>query len=451
MEQQMNRQQILEYYSREEIINELIKNAKGREVAGAFIDGSYDQRPNILQFPADVTQMVKKGVTSFHFSVEHWRNPMQIIREKYQELRIGFDFIMDIDSKLGLDEARIAAEMICSLLKSYGVRNYGIKFSGRRGFHLCVPWNSFPKEIDYKPLAEMYPRIPRILAGFIRERISDSLMKELIKRKGAKQLIEILEEPPDKLDPFYFVEIEKDWGSRHMFRAPYSLNEKTWLVSLPIKESQLKDFSPETAKPEKVRTGENFFRSRENEAENLLIEALDWNAMQEKEVPKKEKKAINWEQRVPEEFFPPCIKLILAGLPDGRKRSVFTLTNFLRMMNWPWHEIENKVMEWNSKNKQELPRNIILGQLRWNQANQMNPANCDSDMFYKGIGICKPDETCRSGTDKITITNPINYPFRRMKTKKIFRGFSCNICNEEFKTMRSLRAHKTRVHEYKAE
>jgi len=446
----MNRQQILEYYSRGEIIDEMIRNAKEREIAGAFIDGSYDQRPNILQFPTDVVQMVKKGVTSFHFSVEHWKNPMQLIREKYQELRIGFDFIMDIDSKLGLDDARIAAEMICGLLKKYGIKNYGIKFSGRRGFHLCIPWESFPKEIDYKQLAEIYPRIPRILAGFVRNKISESLMKELIKRKGAKQLIEILEEPPEKLNPFYFVEVEKDWGNRHMFRAPYSLNEKTWLVSLPIKENQLKDFSPEIAKPEKVKIGEDFFKGEENEAENILIEALDWNAMQEKEITKKPKRMINWEMKVPEEFFPPCMKLILSGLSDGRKRSIFTLTNFLRMMNWQWPEIEERVMEWNKKNKQELQRNIVLGQLRWNQANQMNPANCDSDLFYKGIGICKPDEICKKGTNNIAIKNPINYPFRKMKVKRRFRGFSCGICNKEFKSIKSLNAHK-RVHEYKPE
>jgi len=447
----MNRQQILEYYSRKEIINEILNNAKNREIAGAFIDGSYDQRPNIIQFPNDVVQMAKKGVTSFHFSVEYWKNPMQLKREKYEDLRTGFDFIIDIDSKLGLDEARLAAVMICDLLKKYRIKNYGIKFSGRRGFHICLPWESFPKEIDYKSLAKMYPRVPRILAGFIRERISEKLMKELIKRKGAKHLIDILEEPPDKLDPFYFVEVEKDWGNRHMFRAPYSLNEKTWLVSLPIKESQLKNFSPEIAKPEKVRIGEAFFKAEANEAESLLIEALDWNAMQEKEAPKKEKKMINWEGKIPEEFFPPCMKLILAGLSDGKKRSIFTLANFLRMMNWQWQEIEEKVMEWNKKNKQELPRNIVLGQLRWNQTNQLNPANCDADLFYRGIGICKPDKICKRGTDKINIKNPINYPFRKMRTRKLFRGFSCGICGKEFKTMRSLQAHKKRMHEYKSE
>jgi hypothetical protein len=440
----MNRRQILEYYSRDDILNSIIKNTKEREVAGAFADGSYDQRPNIIQFPNDIVQMVRKGVTSFHYSVEHWSNPMQLTRERYEELRTGFDFVIDIDSKLGIEEAGIAAEMICSLLRKYGINNYGIKFSGRRGFHICLPWEAFPKEIDYKPLAGLYPKAPRIMAGFIREKISDSLMKELIKRKGAKQLIEILEEPPESLDPFYFVEVEKDWGSRHMFRAPYSLNEKTWLVSLPIKESQLKNFSTELARPEKIKTDTEFFVSNAGEAENLLLEALDWNAMQEKE-PTKKKKTINWEKRISEEFFPPCMKLILAGLSDGRKRSIFTITNFLRMMNWSWPEIEEKVMECNKKNAQELPRNIVIGQLRWNQSNQMNPANCDADLFYKSIGICRPDEICKRGSNKITIKNPINYPFRRMK-KRVYRGFSCGICNKEFKTMRSLHAHKARTH-----
>ena len=208
----LNRHQLAEYYSNDFIITQLLKNAKGREVAGAFWDGRYDQRPNILQYPNDIVQMVRKGITSFHFSVEHWSNPMAIANENYEKLRTGWDMLIDIDSKLGLDESKLAAEMISQLLKKYGIRP-GIKFSGRRGFHICIPGSLFPKELDYKPLAKMYPEVPRILASFIRRKIGHRLLKELVRMKGAKQLIEILGETPSKLNPFYFVEIEKGWGN----------------------------------------------------------------------------------------------------------------------------------------------------------------------------------------------------------------------------------------------
>lgn len=439
----MNKNQVFEYYSRPDILEQFTKNAKNREIVGAYFDGSYDQRPNIIQFPSDVTQMVKKGITSIHFSVEHWQHPMQLTKENYKDLRIGWDFIIDIDSKITLEEAKIAAQLITNMLEKYGIKKYGLKFSGRRGFHICLPWQSFPKEVDYKPLSGMYPDIPRILASFIRKNIAEDLMKEMIKKKGAKKLIEVLEESPDQMDPFYFVEVEKDWGPRHMFRAPYSLNEKTWLVSLPIKD--IKNFSPDTAKPDKIKTGNEFFVYEENQAENLIIDAIDWHASQKKEVRTKPKRIINWEHKIPEEQFPPCMKLVLNGLADGRKRSIFTLISFLKMMNWPWHEIEQRVLDWNENNTQPLPRNIVIAQLRWNQQNSMNPANCDVDTFYKSIGICKPDETCKAGK---MIKNPINYPFRKMKKNKKFtkREYKCSVCSKGFKSMKSLYIHKGRMH-----
>ncbi|MEM7819651.1 MAG: hypothetical protein QXD48_02370 [Candidatus Aenigmatarchaeota archaeon] len=443
----MNRREIIEYYSREEIINELLKNAKNREIVGAFWDGTYDKRPNIIQYKNDIVQMAKNGVVSFHFSVEQWSNPMAISADNYNKLRIGWDMIIDVDSKLGLEEAKIATEMICKLLEKYGIKNYGLKFSGRRGFHISLPWIMFPKEIDYKPLTRLYPKIPRIIARFIRKKISEDLMKELIRMSGAKKLIEILGEVPSKMNPFYFVEVEKDWGNRHMFRAPYSLNEKTWLVSLPIKFSQLKNFSPEIANPNNIKIYDEFFKGEEGEGIYLLTDALDWYAIIKKEKPKKEVTKINWEKKITEDLFPPCIKSILSGLSDGRKRSIFTLVNFLRMCNWNWQEIEDKVFEWNTKNKQQLPRNIILSQLRWSQQNQMNPANCDNDLFYSDIGICKPDDICKGKTDKIIIKNPLSYPFKKMKLRpRIRRGFSCDICGKEFKTMNGLNYHKGRYH-----
>ncbi len=429
----------------------------GREVAGAFWDGTYDKRPNILQFSSDIAQMVRNGVTSFHLSVEHWSNPMSLITEKenYDKLRTGWDMIIDIDSKLGIDEAKMAAGIICGLLEKYGIKNYGIKFSGRRGFHICLPWNMFPKTVDYKSAAVMYPDLPRIVAGFIRKKTKNLLMQELIKSKGAKQLIGMLDEVPEDMSPYYFVEVEKDWGNRHMFRAPFSLNEKTWMVSVPLSFNQMKNFSTESAKPENVlkKTGyEEFFKGEEDEATDLVTDAIDWYATIKKEEIPVKKKIIAWEGKIAEEYFPPCIKTILAGISDGRKRSIFTLVNFLRMMNWGWADIEEKIYEWNEKNKPPLPRAIILGQLRWSQGNLRNPANCppEGDLFYGDTGLCRPDNICKQGTGKIVIKNPIVYPFKIMKKtkKRVYRGYSCGICGKELKNMRSLNMHKSRSHGY---
>lgn len=452
----MNRQQILEYYARDDVLQALIEQSREREAVGAFFDGTYEKRPNIIQYKNDIIQMIKRGVVSFHFSVERWKNAMSLTTESknYDELRSGWDFVLDIDSKLGIEESQIAALLVCKLLKKYGARNYGIKFSGRRGFHISVSWEAFPKNVDYKPLSRMYPEAPRILARFIRSKIKRVLMKKLIKKKGAKELIEILGEAPSKLTPYYFVEIEKDWGVRHLFRAPYSLNEKTWLVSLPITYSQLKNFLTDIAQPKNIKVGEKFFKSEENEAEDLLLQALDWHAMHKKEEAKKEepKRLLVYERKVSEEFFPPCIKTILAGLSDGRKRSIFTLVSFLKMMNWPAEEIETAVLEWNERNKPPLPRSIVLSQLRWNLINQRTPPNCTNETFCKSIGLY---DICSKTVDHeiMKIKNPVAYPFRVMRERRqmsrnlkaVKRGFAC-FCGKEFPTMRSLAMHKGRVH-----
>ena len=447
----MNRADVAEYYSNEKIISELLRNAKNREIAGALWDGRYDQRPNVLQYASDVAQMVRKGVTSFHYSVEHWSNAMAITGENYERLRTGWDMIIDIDSKLGIDESKLAADMICRLLEKYGIKQYGLKFSGRRGFHICLPWVMFPKELDYKPLEKQYPDVPRIIAGFIRMKIRDELLAALVRSKGAKNLIETLDSPSE-LDPFYFVEVEKDWGNRHMFRAPYSFNEKTWLVSVPLDHKDLTSFDVKNAEHGRVLSAKHpeFFRGKKDEAADLLAEAIDWHAMQKKEVKVEKKRLVSFDRKIPEENFPPCIKLMLAGLSDGKKRSLFTLVNFLKMMNWTRDDIEAKILEWNAKNKPPLPQSIVLGQLRYAERRETAPpANCSNNAYYIDIGLCKPDAVCKRGSDKITIKNPIAYPFRTMKRVKKERpkqrGFSC-LCGKEFPTELALAMHKGKVH-----
>jgi len=475
---------VIAYYSKDIISKAIAAAAVGREAVGVYTGGHYDSRPNVIQFAADVGQLARKGVTSFHISVERWRYPMQIAQvnansssapqARYDTLRTGWDFVVDIDSKLGLEESTIAARLICELFERYGIKQYGLKFSGRRGWHICLPWEALPKQIDYKPAEIGYPSVPRILARFIADKISEQFKSEL-DRQGVpkwRERLESLGTNPSEKDKFIFIELEQDWGARHLVRAPYSLNEKTWLVSLPIKPEQLTSFSPDMAKPEavmKLKETQPFFATQTGCAEGIVRDALDWWAAQKKEERPVAKREIKWEQRINEENFPPCIKLILSGLKGGKKRSLFTLINFLRFANWSWQDVEAKLFAWNAKNSPMLPRTTILGQFRWamQQNRSINPANCSNEMFYKSIGICQPDNFCKNKLGEITIKNPISYPFRKMgvsrkannspaahvsddklkaKSSVVMRGFSCDECNREFKTMQALAGHKTRTH-----
>jgi hypothetical protein len=249
-----------------------------------------------------------------------------------------------------------------------------------------MPWEMFPKEVDYKPLAKQYPEVPRTIISFIRNSIEQQLIKYLSKRDALKD---------GETNPFRLVEIEKDWGSRHMFRAPYSFNEKTWLVSLPIGPHDIQKFEPEMAGHEKVLSERHpdIMLSEKEEAVSLLLEAIDWNAGNKKDLPHGtvKKARAKFDGKVGEEFFPPCIKAILEGMSDGRKRSIFTLANFLRTMNWQWSEIEEKIYQWNEKNKPPLPRTVVSGHLKSIERSPKTPANCVSGMYYTDIGICRPD------------------------------------------------------------
>ncbi len=442
----MQTKEVVDYYSKEGIAEQIFRMAKDREVAGVYHDGRYGQRPNILQFKNEVVEMAKSGITSFHYSVERWSNPMILRPENYSKLRIGWDLIIDIDSKLGIEEAKYTALLICNLFQRYSIKKYGIKFSGRRGFHICLPWESFPSEVDYKILAGLYPDIPRILASFIRDQIKDELIKELMKNEQVRVAVDSGNDE-NNFNPYTFVEVEKNWGMRHMFRAPYSFNEKTWLVSLPIALQELSSFSVEMAQPDIVEAKQDFLIYEENQAESLLTEAMDWYALHTEEKKKKIGKPIGLEGKIAEKDFPPCIKLILQGLTDARKRSMFTLINFLRTMNWTSEEIEERLLQWNTLNKPPLARSLVLSQLRYSQSKRLNCANCDSAQYFVDTELCRPDSICKGGTNNITIVNPSNYPKRKLGSGKKGLGlYKCIDCGSGFKNMLSLKMHKGRTH-----
>ena len=75
---------------------------------------SYTKRPRILQFKSDVKNLINNNTVSFHYSAELWSNPMSIERDQavYDALRIGWDLIIDIDSKIDIEESQITANMI---------------------------------------------------------------------------------------------------------------------------------------------------------------------------------------------------------------------------------------------------------------------------------------------------------------------------------------------------
>lgn len=411
---------VQEYYSRDDIQQAIIELAKNREIAGIFKSGSFSARPNVLVYPKDIIEMVKSGVMEFHSSLERWSNPMALKSDNYEELRIGWDLILDIDCK-EFEHAKIASHIVGKALEKHGIKNYSLKYTGGKGFHLGVPWESVPKTIDYKKSVAMFPELARHMGLYIKNYIREELGEAFLKKYKPEELADQTGKPlgkilvDDNIEPFQIIDIDTVLISpRHLFRMPYSLNMKTGFVSVPIKPENLRKFKKDDAHPDLVRVREKFLdKGKEKEAQILVAETVDWWTMRQVAERKKFERKMRLTKAIPEELFPPCIHNIKPGLEDGRKRSVFILINFLSSLKWGRENMEKFVMEWNKKNRPPLPDNYIRGQLRWhkNSRKTILPPSCQNEGYYMSFSVCKPDNFC--GKDK-NIKNPVNYPFRKM-------------------------------------
>lgn len=428
-------QKIWNYYSRESILKALVETGKDREVVSVYSDGRFGKRPDVIQYPQDILQAVAEGTVAFHGSVERWQQPMKLDvglnKPDLDKIRIGWDIFIDPDVD-DFEIAKITVKQIIEALKDHGISSYSVKFSGGQGFHIGIPFEALPEKINLQPISIQYPDFLQKIIEYIKWYIKDQLREEIvallsptdISQKIGKSLAEISGD--EGIEPFKIISMDV-FGSRHLFRLPYSLHEKTMLVSLPIKRENIDKFEKEQALPEKVKVEEKFLAPKIvlHDAEALVVEALDWSAKYKVEVREELPRptVMRRMRAIPEQYFPPCVQLIGKGLADGRKRSVFILINFLRNMGWDLEKLEKKMMEWNEKNYPALRANYLRTQLRWHLRQERNllPPNCDNQQFYVSMGVCSPDNICKGGTDKITIKNPVNYPFRKMKipSKKI--------------------------------
>ncbi len=396
-----------DYYSREDIKKELLRISKDREVQ-IWVRDIRGKRPESVNYQSDIDSFIRQGMTSFHVSEERWHDPLNLksgmSKKDLDELRKGWDLILDIDSD-DLNYSKITAKLIIDALKFHDVKDYSIKFSGNKGFHIGIPYEAFPDKLKGENINLLFPDLVRNVANYLKDMIKPFLIEKL-----------------NKEDPFSLVDIDSVLiSSRHMFRSPYSLNEKSGLISIPIKD--VESFKIEDAKPENVKVNLRFLDTKNVEkgsARNLLIQSYDWGIKNQSLIEvKKEKKDVGSYERytgkVPEENFPPCISKILKGIPsDGRKRSLFLLINFLRSVNWDFEEIENLIQKWNSKNYQPLKEGYIRTQIEWHkkQSNKVLPANCENESYYKSYGICDSDNLCKM------IKNPVNYALRKTSIKK---------------------------------
>jgi len=421
----MNAAGIFRYYSRDDVQQALLRVSEKREVVGVFKDGGFSARPNTLVFPQDIIAQVRGGAVAFHGSLERWTNPMSVGSENYESGRIGWDLVLDIDCE-DTEHGKVAAGVFIAALRKHGVKSVFVKFTGGTGFHIAVPFGAFPAEVDYRKSSEQYPGLARKIAQYLRQYVRADMEKALLARWSVEDLAGQAGKPvgsimtKDGIDPFQVANVDPVLISpRHLFRLPYSLHEKSHLVSVPLRPDELGGFKKEDAAPDKARLDAGFLdRWEEDEAAGLVVEASDWWARQKSRKEAKAARETTLDAPVPLELAPPCIKAIDAGLSDGKKRSVFILVNYLSSLKWGWDRIEEYLINWNQRNKPPLPETYVRGQARWhrNRKKPIPPPNCENPGYYEGIGVCKPDALC--GGPARTIKNPMNYAIRKLERGK---------------------------------
>jgi hypothetical protein len=391
------------YYSKPEIQKAIFDFSQNREVCPRYFEG-FGKRPDSLQYESDIFELVKKGATSFHCSEELWENPLSIStnmdEKQLNGLRTGWDLILDIDSKY-IDYSKIYAKIIINFLEFSGVKNIGIKFSGSKGFHIIVPWKAFPKEVNNVHTKNMFPEWARILTRYIISKTHDYLIKEVTKLSSPNKYVRDTSAPKEVMPDLVLV------SPRHLFRMPYSLHEKTALASVVINKDKISEFQLKDADPFKAEIKNFLPDCKQGEATRLLMQALDWS---KESTPKEEKKNIEYKPIQitdrSEKNYPPCIKKILLGISDGKKRALFALLNFFRSIGTEKQELEQILYSWNEKNNPKLQEGYIKSQISYAiKRKPILPPNCME--FYQGIGVCIPDELCK------LIKNPVNYVVKK--------------------------------------
>jgi len=410
----------------------MILAAKNREVAVRFND-RFGSRPDVLNNPADILELAKQKATSFHVSEEIWSNPLQLSpnmkKNDINSLRVGWDLVLDIDCSF-FEYSRIAADLVIKALRFNDVKSISCKFSGNKGFHIGIPFEAFPKTIGNKKTSSMFPDAARKVAFYITELIKRQLGKKIMELEGDFSKVAEKTKVDSKKIIYYeknefndriaalnaepFLNIDTILiSSRHLFRMAYSLHEKSGLVSVPLDPDKVMDFEKAHAEPKNLKISKFRFLDSENivkgNASKLLMQALDFSSVKEQEVRVEPRKDFEIKDAMPEDFFPPCIKLISNGLNDGRKRALFILVNFLTSVGWDYEQIEVYLRKWNKKNLESLRENLLVGQVRYHksQKKKILPPNCNNNMYYVDLGVCKKDNLC------LKIKNPVSYAIRK--------------------------------------
>ena len=103
----------------------------------------------------------------------------------------------DIDCKM-LDYSKIAADLVVKALLFHNITSLSVKFSGNKGFHIGIPFESFPSYINNKEVKLLFPEGVRVVNEYIKNFIKDHLKAKILDKSllgEIKKIIPYFEKP----------------------------------------------------------------------------------------------------------------------------------------------------------------------------------------------------------------------------------------------------------------
>jgi hypothetical protein len=229
----MNEEERINYYHRPDVLFELIKQMKGKELT--FLGEEYNVRcmkahtlaflqTNMLAFNfykrkynLYISSANYFNLPVFSFNPKTRKEQQNVFNREYLKYVTGYDFFIDIDGESeNVNLAYSEAKKIKFLFDKYSLP-YSIKFSGK-GFHFLIQseyWDSIP---DYKQ------------RNIIFKNLSTSIKKVL-----GLTLIDL-----------------SVYDLRRVYKLAYSIDYKTGRVALPVSDEEFDNFDVSMTLPNNV-------------------------------------------------------------------------------------------------------------------------------------------------------------------------------------------------------
>ena len=219
---------IISYYSRKDVQQAMYNYAQGRKISvlrnfRPMFGGSQLRKPeDLLSIMAFYSQEPKL-----------WPSMHGMVSRRNGDGRAVFDLVLEVDLKKSRSKSFSLARPIVSLLQDLGVE-FRMKFSGNASPHIIIPAEAFPEK--WRKISKCRSLYGKLLE-FFRTQIKS----------------------PRTLDGSFR-------NPSHFLRMPYSLNENTGLVSLPIRVEEYDRFSWEMARPERAEVMKDWWGSISEDA-----------------------------------------------------------------------------------------------------------------------------------------------------------------------------------------